>query len=312
MSFTTQIKEEIIKNEFNNLEIISLLSAFFRQNAYIDEKQIRVHTENIDVCRFLFSKIEELYKFRPRIVLRKNFNFRKNYLYILEIEKNKDEILKNLALINQDGYFTNLPKEFIYADDELKNSYLKGTFLASGSINDPKKSRYHLEFLLDDEEYAIFVDDLLNNFSLNSRIINRVKGYMVYIKEAEKISDFLKIIKAFQAVLYFEDVRIYRDQKNKTNRLNNCEQANVEKIINSSNQQIEDINLIAEKMGLDLLEEKLQEVAMYRLKYQESSLLELSEIISFESSKKISKSCLNHRLRKIKEIANRLKITKSS
>lgn len=307
MSFTAQIKEEIINSELNNLEMISLLSAFFRQNAYIDEKRIKVHTESINVCRFMFSIIENLYKFRPRIILRKNFNFRKNYLYILEIQKHRDEILKDLALVNQEGYFTNLPKGYLYADDELKIAYLKGTFLASGSINDPQKSRYHLEFLLDDEEYAVFIDEILNYFSLNSRIINRAKGYMVYVKEAERISDFLKIIRAFQGVLYFENVRIYRNQKNNTNRLNNCEQANVEKIINSSNQQIKDINLIIEEMGLDILDDKLKEVAIYRLKYPESSLLELSEIMSLELSKNISKSCLNHRLRKIKEKAKRLK-----
>ena len=128
---------------------------------------------------------------------------------------------------------------------------------------------------------------------------------MVYIKEAEKIGDFLRIISANQAVLYFEDIRIYRDHKNMTNRLNNCEQANMDKVVGTATKQIEDIEYLRDNIGLDLLDDKTREVVDYRLKYPESSLLELSEIISYETGKSITKSGLNHRFRKIKDMVSK-------
>jgi hypothetical protein len=142
---------------------------------------------------------------------------------------------------------------------------------------------------------------------LNSKLIERKNGFIVYLKESEKIGDFLRIIKAYNAVMYFEDIRIYKDHKNMVNRLNNCEQANVEKVFNSAIKQIEDIDLIENNMGIDLLDDKLKEVAIYRKKYPESSLLELSEIISLETGKKVSKSGINHRFRKLREIADRFR-----
>ena len=130
---------------------------------------------------------------------------------------------------------------------------------------------------------------------------------MVYVKEAEKIGDFLRLVSVNRAVMYYEDIRIYRDHKNMTNRLNNCEQANVDKIISSSDKQINDINIIVDKLGYDLVDEKIKIVMEYRLKYPEASLGELSEIISFETGKILTKSGLNHRMRKIHEIAEKLK-----
>ena len=147
----------------------------------------------------------------------------------------------------------------------------------------------------------------LNEFDLNSKVLSREKGYMVYIKEAEKIGDFLRIIQASQAVLYYEDIRIYRDHKNMTNRLNNMEQANMDKVVETATKQIEDIEYLKESIGLDLLDDKTKEAIEYRLKYPESSLLELSEIISYETGKPITKSGLNHRFRKIRELINKMK-----
>jgi DNA-binding protein WhiA len=303
MSFSVDVKSEVTRVDNTNLENAALLSAYLRHNAYIGEDIIRIHTENAAICRYLFKIVKSLYDVTSKITVRRNFNFKKTYMYILEITEKRQFILKDLSLLNDDGYFINVPKEYIVADDELKKAYLRGCFLASGSINNPKTSRYHLEIIVDDLEYATFVNNLLNDYMLNSRVIKRKNGYMVYIKEAEKISDFLKMIKAFGGVLYFENIRIYRDQKNITNRLNNCEQANVEKTINTAVRQINDINAISNMIGLDTIDEKLKEVANYRLKYPESSLLELSNIISHETGRRITKSCLNHRFRKIREIA---------
>ena len=150
------------------------------------------------------------------------------------------------------------------------------------------------------------IKGLLNKFNLNSKVIKREKNYMVYIKEAEKISDFLRIINSYNGVMYFEDIRIYRDHKNMSNRLNNCEQANIDKIFQTAARQLKDIEVLKENDVLDILDEKLLEVIKYRELYPESSLQELSEIMSNELGYEITKSGLNHRFRKIKEIASRL------
>ena len=211
-------------------------------------------------------------------------------------------ILEDLSIIDQNGNYLETVSEYIVGSlDEIK-AYIRGSFYARGSINDPKTSQYHLEFLYDNKFEAVFIQRLLNEFELNAKISMREKKYMVYIKDSDDISDFLKLIGASQGVMYYENIRALKEQKNITNRLNNCEQANTDKILMSSNEQIKDINLIVEKLGEEFLDEKLLEAANYRCKYPESSLLELSEIMSMETGKNITKSGLNHRFRKIKEI----------
>ena len=163
-----------------------------------------------------------------------------------------------------------------------------------------------MELLIDNPDEAVFVQRLLNIFDLNAKILTRNNGYMIYIKEADKISDYLKILNANNAVLYFEDVRIYHEEKNKANRLNNCEQANTDKIIQTANVQLNYIKTIEDHMGKELLDDKTKEALEYRKKYPEASLKELSEIISLETGKPITKSGLNHRFRKIKELATKL------
>ena len=153
--------------------------------------------------------------------------------------------------------------------------------------------------------FVEFLCNLLNEYDLNAKIHRRKKGYMVYIKEAEKISEFLTMIKAYDEVLYFEDIRTYREKINLSNRINNCEQANVEKSMKSAQSQINDINYLKEIDAYDLLDEKVRQVCEYRIKYPESSLIELSEIISVETNSKVTKSCVNHRLRRIKELAEK-------
>jgi DNA-binding protein WhiA len=307
MSFSVKVKSEILRLQSERTEKISLLSSYIRNNAVITEKSILINTENMEISKYIFELFKELYNIFPIITVRKSFNFKKSMSYLLKLDSHLSLILKDLSLINEDGYFINIPREYIYTEDDDKMSYLRGVFLATGSINDPKTSRYHLEFLIDDYDYSLFVCELLDYFNLNSKLIERNNGFMIYIKEAEKISDFLRIMKAYNAVLYFEDIKAYREHKNLVNRLNNCEQANVEKTINSALNQVSDIELIENKIGIDALDEKLQTVCVYRKKYKEASLSELSNIISMETNTKVTKSGLNHRMRKIKEIANNLR-----
>lgn len=302
-----KIKDEVISLSSSKTEKIALLSAYIRNNAVITGDSILINTENLDISRYIFDLIKELYGVLPVITVRKSFNFKKSLSYLLKINKCKDLILRDLSLVNGEGYFINIPREYIYESDDDKRAYLRGVFLATGSVNDPKTARYHLEFFIDDYDYALFVCELLDDYNLNSKLIERTNGFMVYIKESEKISDFLKILNSVKSVLYYEDIRSYREQKNLVNRLNNCEQANVEKTINSAISLIDDIELIENTIGIDSLDEKLKIVCVYRKKYKEVSLSELSRIISIENNINLTKSGINHRIRKIKEIALSLK-----
>lgn len=302
MTFTSTIKEEVTKLEGNRLEYIAELSAILRNNAKIND-DIIITVENNAVARRIFKLIKQIYDVTPAITVRKRYNFNTNLSYILKIKHKKEIILKDLSIII-DNTYQDIPKSYIINDEECLRAYLRGLLISTGSINDPKTSRYHLEFIVDTIEYATFISNLLNKFRLNSKTIKREKNYMVYIKEAEKISDFLRVINAYEGVMYFEDIRIYRDHKNMTNRLNNCEQANIDKIFLTASNQLKDIEKLRTYDLLDVLDQKLKEVVEYRTKYPESSLQELSEIMSEELGYTITKSGLNHRFRKIKEMVS--------
>lgn len=304
MSFTSIVKNEVSKLPLTNIEAIALLSSIIK-NSEKNEYSIKILTENASLARQIFKEIKEIYSIISKITVRKGYNYNKNYVYILEINHNVKYILESLGLFDQQ--ILEIPKDYIIDDDDSMRSYIRGLFLICGSINDPKKSRYHLEFLVNSEEYALFIVDLLNKYNLNSKYIKRDNRYMVYIKEAEKIGDLLRIINASNAVFYYEDIRIYRDHKNMTNRLNNCEQANVDKVVMTANSQVKAIEKIINECGIEVLDDKTRIVAEYRLKYKEASLLELSEIISLETGKSITKSGVYHRMKKIEETANKIK-----
>lgn len=307
MSFTSEIKNETSMLNLTQSEKIAELSAFIRSNGKIFDDYIELYTENIKIAKRMFSFIKDLYNVNCEIENRSNQLFTKKNIYYVYIKEKKQMILEDLSIIDQNGNYLETVSEYIVGSlDEIK-AYIRGSFYARGSINDPKTSQYHLEFLYDNKFEAVFIQRLLNEFELNAKILMREKKYMVYIKDSDDISDFLKLIGASQGVMYYENIRALKEQKNITNRLNNCEQANTDKILMSSNEQIKDINLIVEKLGEEFLDEKLLEAANYRCKYPESSLLELSEIMSMETGKNITKSGLNHRFRKIKEIASRLR-----
>ena len=303
MSFTSDVKNEITKIKLEEVEEITFISAIL-QNQELSYDKIKITTENSSLARKVFTILKDLYQISPLITVRKGYNYNKNYIYILEINKKIKEILNNIG-IEFDNKIRLYPMSYIVDDIELKRIYLSGIFCICGSINDPKKSRYHLEFTVNNIEYANFISQILNDFNLNSKVIKKDNKYMIYIKEAEKISDFLRIISATNALLYYEDIRIYRDHKNMTNRLNNCEQANVDKIIMASNEIMKYIEVLKNNDLIDLLDEKERVVLEYREKYPDSSLQELSEIITLETGQKITKSGLHHRFNKIKELAKK-------
>ena len=314
MSYTTIIKDEIAltNKDYSKPELIAEISGFIRNNATIKNKKVYLTTENINITRRISNFLNILFNINTEVTTIENLNFSKKELYQITIKDKVEEILKDIGYYNENNKYLESPPDYILDDNETIRAYLKGTFLCTGSINDPKTSRYHMELLITKPKEAIFVQKLLNTYDLNAKILNREKGYMIYIKEADKISDFIKIVDAVKAVLYYENIRVYRDEKNIANRLNNCEQANTDKIIANATKQLDDIKLLEETASLTLLDDKCMQVVEYRKKYPESSLKELAEIISEGTGKKLSKSGLNHRLKKIKDIAERIRKNQKS
>jgi cell division protein WhiA len=304
MSFSTNIKNEITNLDSTLTESISELSAYVNINAEINDDSFILMTENLSVARRIFKIIKKLYHIDVSIDTKQNNINKKTYYTNIIVKEKASFILKDLSIINNKGKRIYIPNNYIIDTVEEKKAYLRGCFLACGSINDPKTSRYHMELLIDNKQLSVFVNNLLNEFNLNSKILKREKKYMIYIKETEKISDFIKILNAYNSLFYYEDIRIYRDHKNMTNRLNNCEQANIDKVVMASNKQIEMIQILKKKKDIELLDDKIKKLIYYREKYPDSSLEELANIISLETGKKITKSGINHRFRKIKEIIN--------
>ena len=297
-SFTTRIKDEITKIETNKLESIAEVCAYLEVNATFKNNEIIMFIENASVARRMFSLIKRIYGINIKLTIRTQKKFVKKTMYILELKEKVDIITSDVK-----DMFNNIKD---YSDEE-KMSYIKGAFLSSGSINDPSTSKYHLELLITDEKVANLINELLREFNFNSKIISRTKGYMIYIKSAEEISDFIKMLNAIDALFYFEDIRIYRDHKNMVNRLNNCEQANVEKMMKTCNEQIENINYLIQNDMLMLLDDKTKTIADYRIKYPETTMSELADIITVETDFTMSKSSINHGFRKIKDLVNKSK-----
>lgn len=307
MSYTTKIKNEILKIEMQKFETIAELSGFIRNNGYFTNNVFCLSTENIHIKEMLVKSFKYLYDTEVLIDIKSGLNFSKNDLYVISLKEKAEIILEDLGYYSDDLKYLEVPPEYIIGSNEEIRSYLRGVFLSQGSINDPQTSQYHMEIVIAKPEEAIFVQKLLNRYELNAKILNRDKGYMIYIKEAEKISDFLKIIGAMQATLYFENIRTYHDKKNHTNRLNNCEQANTDKVVEAATIQLKNIEILEENVAVELLDDKTKEALEYRKKYPEASLKELSSILSLETGKSITKSGLNHRFRKIAELASKFK-----
>ena len=300
MSFTSNIKNEISSIEYGESEKMAELSAILNIGVKIYEDKFEIYTENISVARRIYLLIKEIY--HVEIDMDTGYNsLRGNKLVLLSVHDKIDLILSDLC-IQKNNERIYVPDNYLVDEEHDKQAYLRGVFMICGSINDPKTSRYHLEFVISNEDTANYVNNLLNEFYFNSKVIKRDKNYMVYIKESEKISDFIKLLNARTSLFYYEDIRIYRDHKNMTNRLNNCEQANVDKMIQASSEQLELIRKLRETRDFDLLEQGIKDICIYKEKYPESSMAELAEIISTETERPITKSGINHIFIKIKEM----------
>ena len=305
MSYSSNIKNEISNIEYSKSETMAELSAILNIASVIETDSFYICVENISVARRIYKLIKDIYHVEIDMDTTLINTLRKNKLVKLTIKEKSKIILEDLSILDNDIRLYE-PKSYLVDELYDKQAYLRGIFLICGSINDPKTSRYHLELVIENELTANFVNDLLNELSFNSKIIKRDKKYMVYIKESEKISDFIKLLNATNALFYYEDIRIYRDHKNMANRLNNCEQANVDKMIAAGEAQLEIIRKIKENMDFDLLDDKIKDICIYREKYPEVSMDELAVIISSETEKPITKSGINHRFRKMKQMVEKL------
>lgn len=308
MSFTSDTKRELTQMKVDPCCMRAELSALVRMNGTFQiangKKIIELMTENPSTARHIFSLIKKVYQIQPEVMVRKKARLKKNNVYLIRISSRTTEILRDLGILEADGWKKNdgISKEIIKKSC-CKRSYLRGAFLAGGSVNNPDSSSYHLEVVSTYYEHSDALCKLMNQFHLHAKIIERKKGFVVYIKEGDKIGEFLNIIGAHPSLLHFENVRILKDMRNSVNRLVNCETANLNKSIQASMRQIENIKRIQAKIGLEELPAKLKEVAETRLENPEASLAELGELIP---SGKLSKSAINHRFRKLEQIANNL------
>ena len=300
MTFSSRLKEEITAYNGNLIEKRAELSAMLRYDAKISKEKIIITSENAKIARRIYTYIKEIFGVNIKIIVRNQKRFRIKQIYILEIKEKVAFILESLYIYEQ-GKKINANEEYYEALEE-KIAYLKGTFLTTGSINDPSMSGYHLEFVFLSRKDADFIKKILKSLKIDAKVLKRGNRYMTYVKSAEAISDLIKMFQAVNSLFYFEDIRIYRDHKNMVNRLNNCEIANQEKTIGTGMKQLEDILFIKENHLIDLLDEHTKTVIEYRSKYPESSYAELAEIISLETDYKIGKSGINHHFIKIKKI----------
>ena len=308
MSLASETKKELTNLEVKDCCGLAELSALIQMNgslSFTNKKlAVDVQTENAAIARRIYTLIKRFYPVTVELLVRKKMRLKKNNVYIVRLVDHARRILEDLGIVGEGFEFVTEICPKLIMKKCCKRSYLRGAFLAGGSVNNPETSSYHLEIFSLYKEHSEALCELMNSFDLNAKTLERKKGYMTYLKEAEKITDFLIIIGANNAMLKFEDIRILRDMRNSVNRLVNCETANLNKTIGASVRQVENIKYIQGTIGLDVLPEKLREIAELRVAHKDVTLKELGEMVS---SGPISKSGINHRLRKVDAIAEKIR-----
>lgn len=312
MSFSTETKNELsrVMSE-NDCCNITELSALVRlagsiQIAGYKKLNLKITTELNCTARKIFKLLKHNFNINTTISVNKNQMLKRNNSYVLLItsEMGAEKLLKELNIIEpKEGFYpNNIIPESLFRDEECKRSFIRGAFLGGGSISDPEKN-YHMEFVTNNEEFGNSLKDLINTLGFNSKVVTRKNNYVVYLKESEQISDLLSVIGGHNALMSLQNTKIVKEMRNNVNRIVNCETANLSKTVNAAVRQVENIRLIQETIGIDNLPKNLQEIARIRIEYEDMSLKELGEILN----PPIGKSGVNHRLRKIEEIANNLK-----
>lgn len=309
MSFSQEVKYEISTKELSKEALRAQLSSFFHLNAtmHIVENQfeLQIKTQNATITKRIFQLVKELYDVETELKVIKRDNLDKGNIYVLRIKEKAMLILQDLGIYDENG-FRDVPHSHIVVKEENAQSYLAGAFLASGSVNSPNKPNYHLEVSAQDEPLAIFIQDIIRRFGLNAKTTKRRQRYVVYLKAADEIADFLKIVGAFNKTMEFEDIRIHRDFRNSLTRLDNMELANDVKTIQAGSRQMDAILNLMKNNRYQHLDTRLKEVCDLRMDNPESSLNELIDIYYSETGNRISKSGLQHRFNRIIEMSNKL------
>lgn len=312
MSFSTETKNELARIMPENLRYreaelsgIAKLSGTIQIAGY-KKINLKISTELNSIARKVFKILKSDYKINTNIVVNKNQMLKRNNSYILTVtsDMGSENLMRSLGLLQQDeGFFTsNKIPSWVLEDEECKKAFIRGAFLGGGSISDPEKN-YHLEFVVSNEDFAENLMELINSLGFNSKIVGRKNSYVVYLKESEQISDLLSHIGGFQALLSLQNTKILKQMRNNVNRIVNCETANLSKTVNAAVRQVENIKLIEKKMGISKLPKSLQQIALLRVENEDLTLKELGELLN----PPISKSGVNHRLKKIEDIANELR-----
>lgn len=313
MSFSSKVKEELSRQwsparHCQIAETAAVLSLCGRVKiSASDHYAIEIHTENLAVARKYFTLLKKTFNIEAEIRIRKNIYLKKSDVYRVQVNSHEDtvrilqaakymspslEIAEDLSKMNH----------LVIQRDCCKRAFLRGIFLAAGSISDPEKS-YHLEIVCSTMERALQVQAILKDFQLDGRIINRKKNQVVYLKEGSQIVELLGLMEASISLMNLENIRIRKEISNNVNRKVNCETANITKTVSAAVKQIEDIRYIETHMGFSQLSEGLEEMAVLRLKHQDATLKELGEMLT----PPVGKSGVNHRLRKLSRIAEELR-----
>lgn len=309
MSFSNELKNEAAKIKIDSFDLIlAELSAFVRSCGEIkflaNDLTMEFVTENASIARRIFTLLKNYTQTLE--IFRKGINQsskKGNYIIRIKDSCSVDDLLFDTQFVLDKNYDN---KNYRIADklmrDEQTRAYLRASFLGGGSVTDPEKA-YHLELVSPNEEHALDLKEILNRRGLKANTTKRRSSHVIYMKEAEQISDFMALIGVNQSLFKFENIRIVKDLRNNVNRLVNCETANINRTINASVKQVEDIRYLMKIGKFDSLPEDLKEVAILRIENEESSLKEIAEL----TKGKYSRSGINYRLKKIKSLTDKLR-----
>lgn len=312
MSFSGEIKEELSKVESGSrhCQVAELASIISLCGAVVIDANgkysLKIHTENLAVSRKYFTLLEKTFNIRTDTAVRINKQKGNiSYYVVLKDHEMSKNILDSVKLLDMYGDVTeelSVIRNKVIRKLCCKRAYLRGAFLASGSMSAPEKS-YHLEIVCPTEEKALQLQEIMKFFRLDAKVVSRKKMYIVYLKEGDQISDMLGVMEAYEHMEKFEGIRDIKEMRNTVNRKVNCETANINKTVSAAMKQIEDIEFIQEVKGLDKLPESLRDIAVARMNYPEASLKELGTLVH----PNVGKSGVNHRLRKLSEMAETLR-----
>ncbi|SHJ48880.1 DNA-binding protein WhiA [Parasporobacterium paucivorans] len=316
MSFSSDARDEVARDIVKARHCrLAELSAIIGLNGRLSVSSegrysLSLHTENIAVARKYFTIIKKTFNIVTVISIKNNAYLKKSRTYTITIGKHEGAlaVLQAAKYIDREG---NVSKNLLLQDKTIvmnaccKRAFLRGAFLAAGSISDPEKF-YHLELVTSDMEKALELQHVITAFGIDAKIVGRKNNFVVYIKDSDSIAEFLNVMEAHVALMNFENIRILKEMRNSVNRQVNCETANINKTVSASLKQIEDITYIKETGNLHTLTANLREIAEIRLEFPELPLKELGTMLN----PPIGKSGVNHRLRKISDIADSLREVK--